>query len=294
MMLPVPASDSATALADWVEASCLVDSIGRISESEVRAVLESATAGGPDGADWVWLELTKRAAVLRGDYPFLIERGSVVGPDSTSSHLVYRMLLFLSIRSSIPDAADSRVFEPAKLFEYVTTAAAGRYLGGSAIRIGSPREGDVPTAFRDLIPYLCDELNEGPPGSVLKPATKDAGADVVAWRPFSDDRAGQLIILAQCATGAHWADKIGELSVPEWQLYVRFAVPPMQAFAIPHVERDPQLWLLYNTRGGIVFDRLRIVEAAGRELGCELEPKVAEWCSEEAERLAALAETAGW
>jgi hypothetical protein len=288
-MLPAPASTAIPALADWVEASCLVGVSSRVSEPAVRSALQENGIDADDGTvSSIWLEMTNRGAVLGARYPFRVDGGSV-RQRARADNPVYRLLLFLSIRASIQAATSRRVAQPTRLFERLVTDAAGAYIGGPSLRIGFPREGAVPRRFAELVPYLCARLKEGPPGPILNPADKDAGADVLAWKPFADERAGQVVLLAQCATGSNWKEKTVDCSVEEWKRYVGFAVTPVRVFAVPHVEPDSNLWLKYTLQGGVILDRLRLVGLVDVGLNGRLEESIRDWCADEGTRLAGIA-----
>jgi hypothetical protein len=178
-----------------------------------------------------------------------------------ASEELYGLLLFASSAQSRRSGPAARVRELAEVFENLVTKALARYVGGDAIRVGHPRRPPVPTAFRDLVPYLGARLREPVRRTVaLREATKDLRADVIAWRPFADSRPGQVVVLAQCAIGADWRRKLTECNVDLWGRYIEFFASPCRAFGVPFTVPSQDHWLEYSSDGGIGLDRLRIVE----------------------------------
>lgn len=269
-MLRVPTALSSADVADWLEASCLRNGRGRASRSE--ALDQLIDYGVPDHEDLcasAWLELNRRSTILGKAYPFRIGGTRIERSSKSSGFLIYTMLLLLTIADLFQESRIKTQERKlvSKLFEKVTAAALGRYVGGKSLCTGHPREEPVPSRFNDLLGYLSSELRESSRRlRALNPDTKDCKADVVVWRPFPDERGGQIVVMAQCATGKNWRTKLTELNVGLWERYIEFVVSPIRAFAIPFVESDPALWLEYGTLGGIALDRLRITRLAVRRV----------------------------
>jgi hypothetical protein len=96
------------------------------------------------------------------------------------------------------------------------------------------------------------------------PAMKDAGLDIVAWKPFPDHRCSKLIAFGQCATGQNWREKQDELQPPDWcRKWLRKTpqILPAKMFFVPHTIGDAE-WTALGYSAGIVFDRLRVAHFA--------------------------------
>ncbi|KAF0209326.1 MAG: hypothetical protein FD171_51 [Actinobacteria bacterium] len=293
-MLPRPSNSDPAPSADWIEASCLVSRDAALSRSDIVGILSVIGESAPEEqAETTWIQLQGRRSVLGAEYPFEIEQESVALRDTNPARNAYLAMLLISIRAYIAEARTNPITDYTRLFEYLTAEAARRYVSGQSVRIGWPREAPVPAGFGDLIEYLSDLLREGPTGPVLNEPDKDAGADVVAWRPFADGRAGQLIVLAQCATGGNWKEKATELQCLEWQRYIQFAVEPIRVLAIPHIEPDAGRWVKYSSRGGVILDRVRITELLGGDPYGQLADEVNDWLEGEIVRLRLVESEAG-
>ena len=269
-MIPVPTSVSSQSLTDWVELSCVKSKMGRISRSDVLDHLSEYDIDGPEErCTSIWQELQRRSRALGALYPVSVKPTNIQRPRPWEKDATYVMLLLLGSAEAKPKGS-------AQLFEEMATLAMARYTGGRALRIGHPRKSPVPSSFSDLLKYLSRELGESlRRAEPMIADTKDCRADIIAWRPFTDARGSQLIILGQCATGANWTTKLTECNVDVWARYLEFVVPPLRAFATPFMEPDPGHWLEHGTMGGIAFDRIRLVEQlAAAALPAKLEADI--------------------
>ena len=160
-------------------------------------------------------------------------------------------------------------------FGQLVTDALRCYIGGRALRFGWPKREPVPSHPVEAVDYLSEQLGEprNPLGHI-KARDKDMGLDAVAWKPFPDRLAGQVVMFGACATGANWRGKIGELILHRWQNFVSFTVPPALLFAVPWVPEEED-WAQIQESGYIVFDRLRAVASMGRWSGNRT---VNTWC----------------
>lgn len=283
-MLPLPKTPlNAIKLADWLELGALGSSdrsssaadleralraIGFPDEHQTDEADEDQTDETDEGqADEaierkileVFAELGSRLVAAGPGYPFTIDRSLLELSHNWRTYLPYVFCLCLSyFRWQHPRGYP--IF-PARLFEHLSTIAAGNYVAGDAIRFAAPRV-NLPKKFSLALDTLCrDLIKEGDGYKDNTPASsKDRTLDVVAWRKFRDDSPGKLLLFGQCATGADWADKLTELQpgafCAQWMLTTP-PVEPLRAFFIPHrVEEDSWEW--YSRRAGIIFDRCRL------------------------------------
>ena len=151
---------------------------------------------------------------------------------------------------------------PERIFEEVAANAVSQYMGGDALRFGSPRVGSVvPVGFAEAIDYVCGVTGEGV--GVRRDAMtgdeKDAGVDVIAWKAI-DARVGKLMILGSCATGEDWEDKVRDLSASRFcRTYFREHPEPKPQKAFFTCRLVPRRkWMEHTRDGGIIFDRLRV------------------------------------
>ena len=179
-----------------------------------------------------------------------------------------------------------------KLFEELSAAAAGRYLGDSETTIvfGWPRR-NFPQGFRDAVVALAKHLREGEKCNDRDGLqfAKDDGLDIVARRDFPDRKASKLILFGQCAVGRHWKQKIGELRPSNWckrNFAGTIAVDPIPAFFVPRALSDKDANLAGVNQ--ILLDRCRISALCSEALDHQLHGQLQEWIDDSLQRGIAL------
>jgi hypothetical protein len=157
---------------------------------------------------------------------------------------------------------------PWLLFEELAARSAKGYLGGEVEVFGTSIRQDESgkKRFIDKVNQLANSLREGERFRVQKTfSTKDAKLDVVAWKPFPDARASQIILFGQCAGGSNWIGKLTELE-PDvfWdQWMVRGKVSQLlRSVFIPHRIFDVDEWDKHARDARLLFDRCRIAASA--------------------------------
>ena len=203
-------------------------------------------------------------------YPFeLVMQGSMIRrrPAKTSRQKWQaRLYLFLLLATV---ATDNKA---AGLFEKLCRHVAGNYWGGDArvraLIFGKGRSGGT---FKSAVANLSGELGEG--GGFAESqdpqsrSMKDGGVDIVVFRRFSDQRAGQLIGFGQCKTGLLRGAKdrppvSPDAFVKTW-LKSGFAVDPVRLFFQAGRIADDSEMRASCAKAGVLFDRCRIMEYAG-------------------------------
>ena len=275
-MLSLPhGTEEPLALADWLELNALIGSAGQANLDDLMDGLRVGSIGAiadetrPEQlgrlegiAAAVRAELEFRARVAQVSYPFRF-RGSSLERRIPSGRCTSSTYSFCLILSAIPwHQLKFPHYFPDRIFEEVACQVAEKYLGGESLRFGWPRRGrGVPSSFEKAIVKLCLRMGEGN-GFRDDDATgneKDAGLDVVAWRPI-DERSGKLLLFGACATGGNWEGKLDELQPKHFcttYLQGSNTLAPAKAFFTPRVVPQER-WRLYTSRAGIIFDRCRV------------------------------------
>jgi len=278
-MFQLPDPESPEAIADWIELE-LAAGVTHISKARVSSVLQAETGsepGEPLLSD-VWGQLEERQA--RYSRGFFSCWGDLVrrsGEASDSPEYV-ACLLF-----SLYGVCDQYRADP-KIFERLAAVAIRNYVQGRVFLFGWPVLPDVQTDIALRVKNVAAAVREK---FVEAPAAryKDRGVDVIAWRPFPEHFAGehrsnQIVILAQCAAGANWRQKTGQLPYSSWTQYMHWACDPLQGFAVPGVV-PTELWHDISREAGILFDRIRIVNLLPHGVGDpELSAAIETWTSQ--------------
>lgn len=302
VLTPPAASSDPTEHADWLELVALSASDRDSSGQDLIAALKRS--GSSDGledsddedpfdaqveqeddrleliADAAFGQLETRERYLGEKYPFSLN-GVLQAKEDARTTIYAFLTAITSLGWKNEDAPESA----ASLFELVSARALVGYLGGvetaRAFDFGFPRA-NSPSAFRDAVNELCQQMGEGIGCNVSRPRVsqvKDSKLDVVAWIPFGDDRYNQLCVFGQCSTGTNWAGKINELQpvdfCKKW-FKEQPAVNPLLAFFVPrHIEDEywPEASIGDHR---LVFDRLRIARLVD-EIGDDIANRCASW-----------------
>jgi len=119
--------------------------------------------------------------------------------------------------------------------------------------------------FKDEVPVLAAKLNEELHAHFhtlyANKEVKDAGLDIVWYKKFPDTRGGYPTYLAQCASGKHWAGKISEPIINQWQHIIDFKVTPTKAFAFPYHLNEMNFMIYSDKNIGLILDRYRLLSA---------------------------------
>jgi len=229
------------------------------SWEERQNVLENLSGAVAD-------EVHRRATIMGPSYPFTVTGGALEYAASQTG--VYEFCLAAS-------ANPTGVFEgqpkASAVFEYIARDVIAVHIGGGeGFRTGAPvypseNRGKTTRETFAALNVLCGEFNWQPtagfPTEPQHKDLKDAGLDVVVWKPWPDQRRGHLFVLGQCACGkSDIGGKARDLSLNRlgnWLRPVTHAQPVRAFLAAHHIPNSIQLYEI-SGEGGIVFDRARI------------------------------------
>ena len=139
--------------------------------------------------------------------------------------------------------------------------------------------------LHDIVNRVADSLGETVSnnlGEWIDPKDKDAGLDLLCYRPFPDNRIGFPVYLMQCASGRHWKKKVGQPIVNRWRQFIEFVVLPQKAFAIPFALSDDNFRKRCAEIEGLFLDRYRLLGAARHGKQWEsylLRDRIIEWAT---------------
>lgn len=284
-MIIVPTSDRPIALADWVEASLLTrpNEAYRVADTTILKHLEDAELDDPDALlSNIQQTISTRSRVVGSGYPIRRDGLGFSSGEKWSNFLPYSFMLMASLNQIYSELRYSKgtATAPAEYFEILTAKALERYLDCSVIRIGAPRRKPVPAAFPAALEYSVEQLKEALGQRDLEYHNSgDDGVDLIGWRNFGDSRESQAIVLAQCAIGTDWKDKRDGISLETWKRHIDWHSRPLTGFAVPFHHEAGRSWRETATRGGIIFDRLRIAKLTHKaDLEAPLKSNIEKWC----------------
>ena len=284
MRISIHSSDESIGLADWLEALMVVDGCLTVSRSTMRRHLRGSVSMDSGDLDvtieLLTQEVSRRRQVAGKTYPFSVESGNVRLALSGDS-LCYVFLLCIS--TSAPLRCENRQGEVELLLDMVVLDALCGYLSGGSrgVHFGWPTSGDRPPSFPAAIEWLANHLGLRLGKGEKRAARKDAGVDVVVWRPFRDQREGFATILAQCTSAIDWTEKGKDIVTDLWRGYIDFGKDPITCLAIPFVIPRPfDKWDELRRTVHFVLDRLRICELL-EDVDLTVYEQVEEWtCTE--------------
>jgi hypothetical protein len=147
----------------------------------------------------------------------------------------------------------------ATTFERITCLALQRLLGpgSKAIRFGWPSDVGRPAEFPAAVRWLCDLMGI-PAGSAYRPPRrKDGGVDVVAWRPFPDQRSGFPVMLIQCTLQQELLSKATDVDTRIWAGWLTLDADPTTVLAVPGTIPPNETWNELAACN-LILERLRL------------------------------------
>lgn len=287
-------SEDPIRLADWVELNLLLDEEATVSVTNITDELsdtppddaassERRFSGEDHESPGYWesaeamaetalSELVSRATWLGDRYPLAINGDAAALSEVIARRDTYRFLVALRARHLYADGLGDDGATSGLIFEELSKHALGSYLGADhehRVRFGTAggHRGDgLPDDLSGAVRELRQRLHEAP-GQIPDRGRDDYRADVVAWKPFGDDRPGQLVAVGQATISerewlkkepaSRWTDR-----KPATERLVNFLARPVTIVAFAEtlsLTRQDTLAGLASSFSSIPFDRLRLL-----------------------------------
>lgn len=223
-------------------------------------------------------EVERRSAIMKQAYPFNVTKGGALAYRPSCSG-VYEFCLAAALN---PAGEIVGAPKASAVFELIARDVLASHLGDGArgFRAGAPsydfenRGSSARETFLAL-EKQCGEFRWCPEADFPAEPTfkhlRDAGLDIVVWKPWSDGRLGQLFAVGQCACGKNDVDasKGRELSSGRLGIWLRpvcHAVPLRCFFVAHHIPNTLELYAI-SKDAGVVFDRARMALVAESSAG---------------------------
>jgi hypothetical protein len=268
-------------LADWIEACALFGEDRRLAGSVFVDVLVEEEIYAEQGFCWGGVdeglgELRRRTRLNQG-FPLSVTGRRVERLVNDWREVpVHCFLLLLTLAKRYDNWTDMMPVNynvQGDLFEDVTRESlTSQFPDWVIYPTGWNRT--QPTALPDLVADIAGRLGElqGNVKVWTNPEAKEAGLDLLCYRPFPDGRVGVPLLLLQCASG-DWKEP-GKVKTPDidiWAKIITFASRPKRAFATHFAFSQHEFHRVCGLVDGVLFDRYRL-------LGHRAEQ---EWASEE-------------
>jgi hypothetical protein len=283
-------------VADWVEGTVLFLGQEFAEADAVDVLMENSVYRKQDFA-WefitrVWYEIRRRNEWLGDGYPIELRDRRAVPKHQWQDVPAHSLCLLLSFAKWYPNWVSSLPRDylvQGRLLEEITAEALKIEMADWKVHVtGWSRSSSqqLQKKVRDIANLLGE-----PVGNVerwTKPKAKDAGLDVVCYRPFPDGRAGIPVYLFQCASGTDWDEKLHTPELKIWTRLVEFTVNPSKAFVTPFALSDEEFTIASNRVDGLFIDRHRLLAPARRTvswLSAPLGAEVVNWLTARVQKL---------
>ena len=283
--------DSVYLIADFIEYQCLLTG-NSVSSTDLRSLFSMSNDefdnDGVESADDISIdcledalhECYRRSMKCVGRYPFETSQIELYDNNIAVQFKEIYCFLLLATRLNMRDQKVQSGEDATKLFEEICAEVIKEYLGshskscvfGTASNLG----------FEDKVKNLIQDLHmyadfKSPQGSTEM--QKDGKLDVVAWIPFADNKDGQIVAMGQCKTGNHWEEKLTELQPYNFfndYCTGRPYADVVRMFFVTESFGDYK-WGERSNKGGVVFDRTRIMEFLPSQIPEELLSRIIKW-----------------
>jgi hypothetical protein len=262
----------------------LFKSESRLSRTDIIDILCEQTiyedqTFASEWLDDVWRELERRRRLLADAAPFDVEPRVIMRKRTWEEVPAYSFCVLVPLLQNSfkwrsrykPAELTAHYAQQGSLFERISDEA----LRGAGWRTHRTAWSSANAArLPVVVSKVAQQIGEPEcPNWVtnVSPNANEAGLDIVFFRPFTDDRAGFPIYLAQCATGDDWDTKLHTPVLAVWRKLIDFAAPPQKAFALPHSLEADEFRRITVRVEGIVFDRYRLHDTS----------RPPNWCSTE-------------
>jgi hypothetical protein len=264
---------------DWIEGTLLFQADPEISAPDIVSFLTDDQIYVRQEFAWemianAWKELRRRENILGVGYPIQIEDRRLTRKGEWRDSVPLSFCLMLSFAKWYDKWVKQfgkDFTEQGELFEALSKESLEQLLPGWRVhQTGWTRK--KPNTIKNVVSQVATLLDELPGNTAwASKFSKDSGLDLVCFRPFEDNRAGQPVYFFQCASGTDWAGKLHTPNLLTWAKIVDFASLPRKAFTTPFSWRNPAFRIHSNLIQGFVLDRFRIL-APGRAVQDWLSP----------------------
>jgi hypothetical protein len=251
---------SADDVADCLETYVLSSSQSATGISRLQEFADDYLQVGDAAFTFAINRMRQRKDILGTSYPFEFDISTIVrNPEWLSFAYVHFLLLSGSALATI-EQGDSSISGPEQWFEELCLDSIVAWLGPDAVglRFGWPSDLGRPPEFPEAIRWLSEKMRIDLGTAYRPPIRKDGGVDVIAWRPFGDNRSGFPIVLVQGTLQKDLLSKARDVDVLNWSGWLALDRPPMTALATPRIVPESTDRWNQLSRQTLVFERIRL------------------------------------
>ena len=261
-------------LCDWIEGSILFDenedefSVMDVVDVLIDENIYQEQEFARNIVNDAWNEMERRLHWVGQDTPFLFRHSRVKRTSSWQDTPAHSFCVLVSLsqcyRGWWAGVSGSDYNEQGELFELLTQESLEKQFSDWEVQsTGWSRT--QPTRLYEVVDRVANCLGEATRNDIdswISSGDKEAGLDLLCYRPFPDNRAGFPVYLMQCASGQNWMEKLYEPDINVWQKLIEFVVRPQKAFAIPFALSENDFRKQCVVIQGLFLDRYRLLTAA--------------------------------
>jgi hypothetical protein len=281
--------------ADWIEGSVLLqEDTNIISQIDVADTLldderysnqDFALAGVKDA----WTELRRRERAMGTCSAFSIEKKRISRHNNWRNYPAYTFCILLSLAPYYDWWKETEYPEQGEIFELLTKESfSAQFAEWEVFHTGWTK--NKPVHLREVATEVINHLGEIPGDMATwdDPYQKEAGLDLLCYRPFSDRRQGIPVYLMQCASGDNWKEKLHTPDLGIWTDIIQFKNHPLKAFSTPFTFDEKIHAQNSKLVGGLFLERCRLLSACndkGEWLSEELRDRIISWSEKRIDNL---------
>ncbi len=279
-------------LCDWIEGSVLFDeNEGEFSVMDVVDVLIDEDIYeeqdfAQDIVNDAWNELERRLNWIGQGSPYFFQRSRVKRTGPWQDTPAHSFCVLLSLAQCYAGwsrcVSDGDYNTQGEIFELLTQESLKKQFSDWQVKRTS-WSSSQPRSLLEVVNQIADCLGEITGNDIstwVESKDKDAGLDLLCYRPFPDNRSGFPVYLIQCASGQNWKNKVSEPNIDWWQKLIKFVVRPQKAFAIPFALSDDDFKRQCVRVQGLFLDRYRLLTAVQYHeqwVPSSLKDRIIEW-----------------
>ncbi len=288
-------------LADWVEACALFGNDERLPSPELVDILLEEEIY--DKQDFCWAAVDEglieihRRSKLSVPFPLSVSGQHINRLVSSWREVpVHCFLLLLTLAQRYDNWADVMPVDyslQGELFEEVTRESLASQLPDWVIHPTGWSKAH-PTKLSELVSDIAGRLGEveGEVKVWTDPEAKEAGLDLLCYRPFPDGNVGIPLLMLQCASG-DWKEP-GKVKTPDIEIWTRiliFASTPKRAFATHFSFLKDDFRKVSAKVDGVLLDRYRLLSPKTEKewLSQPLKERLLEWLEPRMSKFSELA-----
>ena len=283
-------NSSISVVCDWIEASLLItEEISHAQVSDILKEQEYYPQRNKDERDFVsefagmlWMELARRERLLGDICLFQIWGKRVVRKPGWEESVAssFPLLLSCSEYYELLRQEENYIVQGELFEDFCCESLRGHgwrtTRTGWASHAGAQKLANTVAAVAGAVNehFINNEAVE------LYKHENEAGCDIVSHWEYADRWLGRPIVLAQCASGSDYQQKLGTPDIDRWRGFITFSTIPLRGFCTPKAFNPKDFRQVSGKVNGVLIDRFRLLEpfASGESnLSDPLKNRILEW-----------------